>query len=232
MGGSELPDGPELAGRSARGWEEHWTAELKQTLEDHFDAYRDAAAAGTLDWGEARAFLLGHRGNELEQRWTATVTEIDRAHARRDADRYHFECIDPAETGYCSAVQAALTPKAARPLSSEAYLSGGEHAEAFGTVRVAIEIRDFQGFRWSDDADTPSVRARFQLPRRLDLVLEVTTHRGRSSRDGERRLSVTAPSLDQVYAGGLDTTTEARVTLLRGRMSSELANLAAQTVTP
>ena len=29
-----------------------------------------------------------------------------------------------------------------------------------------------------------------------------------------------------------DTTTEARGTLLRGRMSSELANLAAQTVTP
>jgi hypothetical protein len=220
-----LEPGRVLEGKTAQAWQEEWTATFRAHVVDAFDALAARAAAGTLNWLDARAFFTTYGDQALDQRWQASLKQVERAHGARDPNRYQWVCRSVLD-GLCEQVRAAVAPKAARPLATEDFLADEGRDAMLGVITVEFEERDRVDYHASNGEKGPGA----SLPTQLVLSMEVLTRRGHSNWDGHHSFAGVVAAPTAIAGDDLRTTEDKHFAALQQRLVEQLATLPAQTV--
>jgi hypothetical protein len=231
MGDYDLPSGPKLKGITAQQWQDRWKAELEETVERNFDKLVAMASAGQLDWNRTRGFLNTY-GGKLADRWVETAAAVDAASAGRQGDVYLFEC-ESDEMGNCETLRGILAPKMAKPVSTEKFLTGDARHAAFGIIQIKVQLGNWQSYE-KVDSSAPSGRGGggITIPSRVYAIISVSTHKGRSSWDGERTLTADTELPATLADSAMYDTKKKHIELLKQRIEQQLSSLEAQSLTP
>lgn len=224
----QLEPGRVIEGLSAQAWQEQWKSEFRRAVADAFDDLHDRAVAGTLDWMAARAFFTTWGDQALDERWLDAVRDVDGAHGARDPDRYVWACTAYID-GYCDLLRELVASRAARPLATEAFLTGESRNAQLGLVELRAETSGEVKYEpvGGEPGATPSTTT---LPTRLVVSMDVTTHRGHSSWDGHHELSVEVDGPPSFAAKDERDAQRQQLEALKALMDTKLKTLATQTL--
>lgn len=209
--GEEPQDGDPVAGFSPRQWQERFQKEYLDAVRQQYGTMVEMAGRGTLDRDEARTFLLDY-DPALARRWVGA----DEAGGPGAPELYYVDCV-MAESAHCAGIFEAVSRRLVRPTTMDKPRAG---AAVWGTIKVRGGTR-----AWAEV--TGARLTVFNLPRSLEVTLEVATQGG-SSWDGVKRLSVIADPPTQVPEAELPAAYRAQVELLRQKMVREIAAIPVQ----
>ena len=199
-------------GRPLREWEERWSEEYREQVQNSWPAIEQAVLDGRLDVSLAKGFVHEFGGPDMQRELSERVAGWARAFRGRAAGQYFFECDDRHQL--CGAVFAELQKKL--PAGALSRSLWADRSEYRGLIAVHME----------EPKTLQYIEGR-QVLRNLPAELRISVSvRRRAGDDIRQDFTVSHSPPERIFPSELERVTEEHFDDLKRQIGERLASLA------